>query len=448
VTQIQPPLPLEENRPWYRGISGYQWLVLIVASAGWIFDIYENQIYNITRTQMLASLLHTTTIAPEVKKTGESLLSVLLLGGAVGGVMFGMIADRFGRSRAMILSILMYAIFSAMTAAAQSVWQVGVLRFLVSMGTGGEWAVAAALVSEVFPARARAHASGIFHASSVLGVGAAGLAGMLTGTNWRMAYLLGLLPAVLVFAVRWYIREPRPGQADASTSESAVESSPAQPPVEPRSDTRFSDLWTNPILRRRAILGMMLGAVGLGGYWAVFVAGQDLAREFLLNHGVDAATAAAKSTFAYATVQNFLGGAVGLFLMGPLCGWIGRKPAFVVMQAGAIIATPIACYAPSTYGQLLVLLPIMGFFVGGMHAGYAVYFPELFPMRLRATGSGLCFNGGRLVAATVLYGSGWLKSVMDLRQAVSLLAMIYVIGLIVIFFLPETKAEKTVAVTH
>jgi hypothetical protein len=114
------------------------------------------------------------------------------------------------------------------------------------------------------------------------------------------------------------------------------------------------------------------------------------------------------------------------------------------MHVGAIIATPITCFLPSTYGQLICLLPVMAFFVNGMHAGYAVYFPELFPTRYRATGAGLCFNGGRLVAAPMLYLSAWLKGQpgMDLRWAITMLGTIYVIGLLVILLMPETKGKR------
>jgi MFS family permease len=419
--------PLEEQRPWYAGISRYQWLVLIVASAGWIFDIYENQIFVITRATMLADLLDLPPDAPRVKYYSDSINSYFLVGGALGGVLFGAIADRFGRTRAMILSILVYSLFTALTALAQSVWHVTVLRFFVAMGTGGEWAVAAALVSETFPRRARAHASGIFHASSVLGVLAAGLAGMATGANWRMAFLLGLGPALLVLVIRLFLREPEKVQATAAVTEEKH---------------GFIEFWSNPTYRRRALLGLLLAAVGLAGYWCVFTAGQDLARTMLLRDGVDPQTAERKAKFAYAVVQN-IGGGVGLFAMGPLCAWLGRRRAFVGMQLAVILFTPIICFVPRTYDQLLWMLPLFGFIVGGMHAGYAVWFPEFFPTRLRATGAGLCFNGGRLVAAVMLVVSASLKARpgMDLRVAVTILSLIYVVGIVVALLLPETRGR-------
>jgi MFS family permease len=421
---VTEPLLLAKEQPWYAGISGYQWLVLIVASAGWIFDIYENQIFVVTRGMMLSDLLRQPANSPDVKYYGDSINSAVLVGGAIGGILFGAVADRFGRTRSMILSILVYSIFSAATAFATQVWHVAVLRFFVAMGTGGEWAVAAALVSETFPKRARAQASGVFHASSVLGVYAAGLVRDMTAPNWRHAFLIGLGPALLVLVIRIFIREPARLQA--------VEAAP------PQQKQGFGEFWTNPAYRYRASLGLLLAAVGLAGYWAVLTAGQDLARGVLANSGLDATTIERKATFAYSTVQN-AGVAVGLFSMGPLCAWLGRRRAFAMMQAAAVVVTPIACYWPKTYEQMLVMLPLMGFFVGGMHAGYAVWFPEFFPTRLRATGAGVCFNGGRLVAASTLMLSGYMKAHFDLRTAVALLSTIYVIGVVVALLLPETK---------
>src|SRR4029077_2605925 len=122
---------------------------------------------------------------------------------------------------------------------------------------------------------------------------------------------------------------------------------------------------------------------------------------------------------------------------------LGRKRAFTWMLIGGFLIVPITCYLPKTYGQLLVLLPFFGFLTLAMHAGFAVYFPELFPTHLRATGAGFCFNVGRTVAATMLFFSGWLKARpgMDLRTAISLLAILFLLGLIVISFLPETKDQ-------
>jgi MFS family permease len=432
---LSPQSTIQNARSWYSGVTGYQWLVLALASAGWIFDIFEGQIFNITRNPLLMEVLHVPAGHPAISYWGDVLLVPFLLGGALGGVMFGMLADRWGRGASMILTILMYAVFSGLTYFATTLWQVAALRFLVAVGVGGEWAVAAALVAEVFPERARAHASGIFHASSVLGTWIATGAGLLVGSNWRYAYLVGVLPALLVLLVRAFVREP-----DAWRRAKSAETSSASTAA-----LRFgslADLLANPIYRRRAILGLLLAAVGLGGFWGVMVAGQNLVEHVLLVQGVAQPEAAQRAKFAYGIVQT-AGGGVGLLMMGPLATRIGRRLAFVAFQIGAVVVTPITCFLPTTYNQLLVLLPVFGFFNLGLHAGYAIYFPELFPTRLRATGSGLCFNGGRLVAASMLLLSGWLKARpgMDLRWAITLLGMVYLLGVVLVLMLPETRGR-------
>src|SRR5205085_2351051 len=212
-----------------------------------------------------------------------------------------------------------------------NVWQLAILRFLVALGVGGEWAVAAALVAEVFPTKARARAAVIFHGTSVGGTWLATLAGLLVGTSWRYAYLLGVLPAVLVLLV-------------------------------------------------------------------------------------------------------FLS-------FGPGAGRLGRRGAFLLMRFGAVAIVPMSCYGPGGWGEMLAVLPVFGFFTGGFHAGYAVYFPELFPNHLRATGAGVCFNGGRLLAAPLLWLSGDLRAWVGLRQAVTLLSLLFLLGLVLLWFLPETKGR-------
>jgi MFS family permease len=137
-------------------VTRYQWLVLVIASAGWMFDAFEGQVFNITRGQMLADLMGSEGSPARVRMWGDTFLAIFLLGGTLGGLAFGSLADRFGRKPMLTLTILFYSIFSGLTYFATELWHVAVLRFLVALGVGGEWAVGATLVAEVFPARARA----------------------------------------------------------------------------------------------------------------------------------------------------------------------------------------------------------------------------------------------------------------------------------------------------
>src|SRR5947209_4841410 len=206
-------LPPEATGPWYAGVTRYQWTVLAIASAGWVFDVFEGQIFGACMNEALPVLLAGTGLEGDKEFFINLGLAAFLVGGAVGGLVFGMMADRWGRRRTMAVTILIYSVFTGLTALAQNWWQLTLLRFLVGMGVGGEWAVAAAVVAEVFPPRARPAASGIFHASSVLGTYLAVAAGLFVvaadrETGWRWGFALGVVPALLILWVRVSMRDP------------------------------------------------------------------------------------------------------------------------------------------------------------------------------------------------------------------------------------------------
>lgn len=420
----------QDNRstPWYAGISRYQWMVFVIACAGWVFDVYEGQIFNITRNDLLHELLQGD--EEGIKRWGDYFLAIFLVGGTIGGLLFGSLADRYGRRPIMIVTILFYSVFSGLTYFAQDIYTVGALRLLVALGIGGEWAVAASLVAEVFPTRARAQAGAIFHGSSVLGTWLAALAGMLVGTHWRYAYLIGVLPALLVVWIRFSLKEPEKWKQRASAEQ-------------PERLGSFRDLLFDRRWNHLAIRGMLLAAIGLGTFWAVTVAGQDLVRQRLIADGVTAEEAGERSKFAYGIVQT-TGSGLGLIAFGPLAARWGRRPTFIFYHAAALVIVPITCFVPQSYDQMLPLLPLFGFFTLGMHAGYAIYFPELFPTHIRATGASFCFNGGRLAAAVVMVFAGQLKATegVSLESALVSLSVLFLLGIALAMTLPETRARE------
>src|SRR5688572_1174481 len=352
MSSLETPAATEQS--WYRGITRYQWLVVLIASAGWIFDAFEGQIFNFTRGQMLAEILRVSPSDPAVRQWGDIFLGVFLVGGTFGGILFGWLGDRWGRRPSMILTILFYSIFSGLTYFADSLFEIGILRFLVAMGVGGEWAVAAALVAEVVPPRARAQMSGFFHSTSIVGTWIAAWVGLAVGANWRVAFLIGVAPALLVLWVRAKVGEPetwRLAKEKAATGEGLQLGS-------------FRDLLRNPRWSRRAIFGMLLAAVGLGTFWAVAVGGQDLARDFLIRNGTSENVAAERAKFAYGNVQA-LGAGLGMLSFGPLAVWLGRRRTFVLYHVAALVIVPLTCFLPTSYGMLLFLLPFYGFFTVG-----------------------------------------------------------------------------------
>jgi MFS family permease len=430
MLESSPATDLADDRPWYASVTRYQWLVLIIASAGWVFDQYESQIFVLTKDRILAEVGK-----PETSFLGggDPLYAIFLLGGTIGGLAAGSLADRYGRRPLLVVTILLYSLFSGLTYFVTAWWQLAALRFLVALGVGGEWAVAASLVAEVFPARARAYASGIFHASSVIGIWMATLAAIAVGEHWRYAFLIGIVPSLLVVWVRARVREPQKWQEMADDAEQSA--------VERARMGSFRDLLFTAPWNQRALLGVALAAVGLGTYWAVVVAGSDLTKQMLARTG--AKDISTWTQFAYGFVQT-TGSGLGLLAFGPISARFGRRRTFIWFQILAMVIVPITCFAPQTFGQLLMLLPVFGFLTTGIHAGFAIYFPELFPTHLRATGASLCFNGGRVVAIPVLLFSGWLKAQpgVDLRWAVTSLASLFLIGVFVVLFLPETNRTE------
>jgi len=243
-------------KKWYQDVTVYQWMVVVIASVGWIFDAFEGQLFNVQRNQMLADILHVAPDHPEVRRWGDIFLGAFLVGGSFGGIFFGWLGDRWGRKPTMVLTILFYSIFSGLTYFATSLWHVGILRFFVAMGVGGEWAVAAALVAEAVPQHARAHMSGLFHSTSIIGTWIAAWVGLAFAADWRMAFLVGIAPSLLVLWVRARVEEPERWHAAKVKAASGATAQLGS----------FRDLLTNPRGARNAQMGIMLAAVGLSTF--------------------------------------------------------------------------------------------------------------------------------------------------------------------------------------
>ena len=430
-----PPPETAPPRAWYHGVTRYQWLVVIIASAGWIFDAFEGQLFNITRNQMLADILHVAPGDPAIRRWGDIFLGVFLVGGTFGGILFGWLGDRWGRKPTMVLTILFYSIFSGLTYFADELWQVGVLRFLVAMGVGGEWAVAAALVAEVVPrTRARAHVRVLsFHEHHRHVARRVGRAGRRRGLADRVS--------------RWR-RCPRCsccGCARGSRSRSRgtrrkrKAAAGASAPL-----GSFRDLLLNPRWARRAI-----SRDAARRRRARDILGGDRrgtgSREGLSHPPRHARREAdARKRSSPTATSRRIGSGLGMLSFGPLAVRFGRRRTFVFYHLAALVVVPITCFAPTTYGMLLALLPLYGFLTIGIHAGYAVYFPELFP-------ESPALDRHRLLLQrrpprsprSMLVFSGWLKALpgVDLPVAISLMSSLFLLGLVIIAFMPETKDQ-------
>jgi len=449
------------DSPWWKGVTRYQWLVLVIASLGWIFDTFEGQIFVTSMNEMMASLLPEDVPSEKRDAVAKLALGAFLVGGAVGGVYFGMLSDRIGRARTMIITILVYSLFTCLTAFAQSTTQVIGLRFFVAMGVGGEWAVASAMVAEVFPRFARVRSLGIFHATSAMGSYLAIAAGAfivgnpalkteaIPDLNWRLAFALGALPALLTIWIRVKLKEP-------DSWKRAVEVAKKDPT---KQTGRIGDLFKGE-LRRRTLVGVALAAIGLATFWGVKIYGRNLMRSAaereVISQNAESLSnneAALEANFSQIKKQemtgHFLvmtGGLLGMLAFGPISERLGRRGAFSFFFVGGFVSSALLFGLFTERGIIFYwwALPVFGFLVSGIHSGYAIYFPELFPSRLRGTGGGLCFNLGRIIAAPVLFLTAWMQQSQGVttNQTAALLSGFFLLGLIVVKFAPETQGEE------
>lgn len=451
---------------WYEGITRYQWLVLLIASLGWVFDVFEGQIFVASMRDAMPQLLDGAEDGI-VRYWTNVALGSFLLGGAVGGVFFGVLSDRIGRSKTMIITILFYSLFTCVTAFATEAWHMVVLRFFVAMGVGGEWAVASAMVAEVMPQRSRAVMASIFHASSVFGTYLATMVGFFViaaspwGENtWRLGFLIGVVPALLTVWIRWKLREP---EQWVKARQRAVEN-PQQ------KQGRLSELFVGTNLRN-TLVGVSLATIGLATFWGAHIYGKNALMEkkradLLAEAGLSASASPIEKEQVFernagdikraemlSMFVNTTGGGIGLLLFGWISNRLGRKGAFVFYHVGALVISLIFFQfivgGGASLAVIWVTLPLFGFLTLGMHAGYAVYFPELYPTRLRGTGAGFCFNMGRLVTFPMLLLTGWLQRPetegglgYSLAEAASLLSWLFLLGVIVVLFARETRGEE------
>jgi MFS family permease len=361
------------------------------------------------------------------------LTSIFLIGWSVGGFVFGMLGDRIGRTGTMILTILIYAVFTGLSAAVTT-WQAyAAMRFLTALGVGGEWAAGAALVAEVFPARSRPMALGLLQALSAVGnMMAAVITLALAGLSWRGAYVVGALPALLVLWIRRTVREPERWQHARQEASAGKELG------------NIFALFREPVLRRNTIAATLMATAGVGALWGVGFFSTDLVREELQKAGVAARLIDARVSIMF-LLQN-LGSFFGIYLFASFSERFNRRTAFffwfVLAWASILIFFwSVTGSRANAFSIALGLAPVMGFCTLGPFSGYTVYFPELFPTRLRATGCGFCYNAARILAAVAPFALGSFKAAGEYAQAATIVSTIYVVGFVGTWMGPETKGK-------
>jgi MFS family permease len=454
--------------PWHRGLTRYHWFVLAVAALGWLFDTMDQQLFNLARMPAITELLKRSTgvtpSKPDVDFYGGLATCIFMIGWAIGGLFFGILGDKIGRAKTMLLTILIYSLFTGLSAFSFSVLDFAFYRFLTGLGVGGEFAVGVALVAEVMPDHARPFALGWLQALSAVGNMTAALIAIVlghleetgaVGSAWRVMFIIGTLPALLAIVIRSRLKEPDRWKAVAKKGEDLEGDAIAG--SEPKLGS-LSELFGDPRWRRNTIVGMLLAFSGVVGLWGIGFFSFDLIRRIFRAHfesqGLAEDVIKGKLTFwtgITSLVQN-AGAFFGIYSFSRITHHIGRKLAFAVTFVLALVSTAFTFWFLNDFYDVFWMIPIMGFCQIALFGGYAIYFPELFPTRLRSTGTSFCYNVGRLVAALgplflgllasrVFKGYGDADPSMPLRLAGVTMCSFFLIGLFVLPFAPETKGQ-------
>lgn len=425
---------------WWRGVSPRQWLVLIVAWLGWVFDSMDSTLYVMIQKPALQDLLGASAATEAIGWYSGISISIFLIGWAIGGVFFGVVADYFGRARTMILTILIYSVFTGLAALSETWWHLALFRFVTALGVGGEWAAGATLIAETWPEEKRAKAAGIMQSAWAVGFFLAAFVNLLVGSyGWRVVLLIGTLPVIVGYLIGLTVDEPdRWRQSQVWKKEMARRGVHL---AEERTLFSFTLAQIfSPGLARHTLVGSTLAFVAVFGLWGATNWTPDLTRQLLVPQHLDDETV--RRYISYAAMSLNVGAIIGYLSFGPLADRLGRKPTFFLMCMGSLIMLPSTFLFPKDYATLLLLLPVLGFFNNGIFSGFPIYLPELYPTGLRATGSGFCFNVMRIIASSGPFLTGYLISTFgSYEKAVSLVGLIYLLGMGILLLAEETKGK-------
>ena len=460
--------PASPATPWWRTLSRYHWFVFAMASLAWLFDCLDQQLFLLARNPAMKAL-HPEGTDPAVLKTAGSMATMwFVIGWAVGGLIFGAIGDRIGRARTLALTVLIYSLFTGLSAFAKSPAMFDFFRFLTGLGVGGVFGLAVALVADALPDAARPHALGLLQALSAVGNVLAGLIAITVGwletwkiapgSAWSKMFLIGALPAFLCVFIQLRLKEP----------EKWVKAREAGRATGVKFGS-YTSLLGNPRWFRRAMVGMILCIAGVVGLWGIGFFSPELVGDVLGRalraENVDPKEIPGRTlmwTGINMVIQN-LGAFAGMLVFTKYAARFGRKTVFAVGYVCAMLATLLFFRFFNDRGDLW-MSGVMGFFQLALFAGFAIYLPELFPTSLRSTGTSFCYNVGRFIAASGPFTLGILQArlaekavtalpaaadaamkteakLQAFRDAASWMSLVFLVGLLALPFAPETKGH-------
>lgn len=398
---------------WYRAATPRQWKVLAAAMFGWMLDGMDVMLYSFALTRIQNEFGFSSAVAGGVA-------SVTLLSSAFGGVLFGYLADRFGRTRALGIAIFTYSIFTAATAMSRSLPQLIIWRLLVGLGLGGEWAAGAALVAEEWPAEHRGKAIGIVQSGWALGYIAAALmaAWIIPSHGWRMLFVVGIAPALLSAWIWRNIPEPEVWRTVHGSGVS------------------IKTIFVAPFLKT-TVVAISVCSFLMFAYWGLFT--WVPAYLASLRESGGAGMSIVKSASWIVPMQ--IGAFFGYTCFGFLADRFGRRPTFLVFVLCAAACVPVYGMFAKSPEVLLVTGPLLGFFGHGYFSVFGAMLAELFPSGVRATAQGLCYNAGRGISALAPLTIGSIADRRGIGTALACTSIFYVVGALLIYLLPETKGR-------
>jgi len=538
-------------------VTFYHWLVVFFASCGWLFDCMGQRIFVLSREPALRELLGITASDDKVKYWGGIATLLMMVGWATGGILFGMMSDRYGRVKAMVSTLLAYTFFSGLSGFARTGVEFLIFRFLFGIGVGGMFGAATTLVAESVPRHFRTMALGSMQALSACGnMLASGLSLKITPgmegfwghySGWQVLSFVSVFPAILAVPMMLILKEPQAwikAKAEAATggADKAVGS--------------FAELFLHPRWRRSTLVGICLGVAGMVGLWGIAFFSPELITTAFKNRPLQieevlkpaALCAALKSaatpgvarlqaklspdvrqqldqvqsgqpvppatidalvqdlnrliqqenlydesafqsvdlkkrtrnliqlvqkggerqniislnrqlveqlfpgairelqktidrTRSRGTLFQDVGSVLGMFAFTFAAAYFNRRTAFLGSFVLCLCSVSYVFYSLKTATDVLWMLPLMGFATLSCFAGYSIYFPEIFPTRLRGTGVGFCYNTVRYLAAPFPFLLGWLSTLMPFRSVAVVMSSIYLIGIVALIWAPETKGQ-------
>ena len=402
---------------WWADADATAKKAFVAASLGWMLDAFDVMLYALVLPSLMATLQLD-------QKTSGSIQSLMLISAAAGGLAFGVLADRWGRTRALMASVLLYSIFTAACGFAQTAAQLAVFRVLLGLGMGGEWASGAALVSETWPDRHRAKALAFMQSAWAIGYMLATLVNWLVqdvaGLDWRAVFFVGVLPAALTLWIRTGVEEPRVWRESRASASRAT----------------IGQAIGGPMLVITLALALM-NSCTLFAYWGFNTWVPSYLRASPANGGIGLSNA----TMNGLIFANQVGTWFGYITFGFVSDAIGRKRTYVAYLLIAAVLV-LAYTSTSNPWMLLALGPLTSFFATGFFSGFGIVTAELYPTAVRATAQGFTYNLGRIASAMAPAVAGSVAQAHGYPAALSIAAGCYVLASLFWLLIPETKGRR------